>query len=183
MLKCAPYIKNLCSSLQSGLWKEGSSNPNGPSSLPGSPIRRPRNEVKVQPPSPTRSEGTGVAAVSMEAEDLTDGGSSSTTRGSRQLEAVSRQLEAVSMPTLLAQTNLKGEEVITTVVKSDMSHVLRKLRPESPDVTRAAKKLELSKNNHLGAIAKVRCPPGRGLESPTTSTSSSITSNASSSQK
>ena len=82
MLKCAPYIKNLCSSLQSGLWKEGSSNPNGPSSLPGSPIRRPRNEVKVQPPSPTRSEGTGVAAVSMEAEDLTDGGSL-TTRGSR----------------------------------------------------------------------------------------------------
>ena len=87
------------------------------------------------------------------------------------------------MPTLLAQTNLKGEEVITTVVKSDMSHVLRKLRPESPDVTRAAKKLELSKNNHLGAIAKVRQAPGRGLESPTTSTSSSITSNASSSQK
>ena len=168
MLKCAPYIKNLCSSLQSGLWKEASSNPNGPSSLPGSPIRRPRNEAKVQPPSPTRSEGTGVAVS--EAED-TDGFS---TRGCT--------LEAVSMPTLLAQTNLKGEEVITTVVKSDMSHVLRKLRPESPDVTRAAKKLELSKNNHLGAIAKVR-PVGRGLESPTTSTSSSITSNASSSQK
>ena len=183
MLKCAPYIKNLCSSLQSGLWKEASSNPNGPSSLPGSPIRRHRNEVKVQPPSPTRSEGTGVAVS--EAEDvlcaITDGGSS-TTRGHRGCSS-RQQLEAVSMPTLLAQTNLKGEEVITTVVKSDMSHVLRKLRPESPDVTRAAKKLELSKNNHLGAIAKVRQAPGRGLESPTTSTSSSITSNASSSQK
>ena len=133
--------------------------------ISGAPIRRrPRNnEPKVHPPSPTRSEGTGVAS-----------------------EENPRGLEAVSMPTLLAQTAVNGHgEVITTVVKSDMTHVLRKLRPaeerpDSPDVTRAAKKLELSKNNHLGAIAKVR---SRGLESPTTSTSSSTTSNASSSQK
>ena len=159
MLKCAPYIKNLCSSLQSGLWKEAASSSNGPSSLPGSPIRRPRNEPKVQPPSPTRSEGTGVAS-----EELSN-----------------KCLEAVSMPTLLAQTDLSGNgAVITTVVKSDMTHVLRKVRPESPDVTRAAKKLELSKSNHLGAIAKVR---SRALESPTASITSSITSNASSSQQ
>ena len=85
------------------------------------------------------------------------------------------------MPTLLAQTDLSGNgAVITTVVKSDMTHVLRKVRPESPDVTRAAKKLELSKSNHLGAIAKVR---SRALESPTASITSSITSNASSSQQ
>ena len=41
MLKCAPYIKNLCSSLQSGLWKDLEKNSNSaPSSLPGSPIRQ-----------------------------------------------------------------------------------------------------------------------------------------------
>ena len=168
MLKCAPYIKNLCSSLQSGLWKEASASSNGPSSLPGSPIRRPRHETKVQLPSPTRSEGMGVAS-----------------------EDPGKGLEAMSMPTLLATASdlNGGSEVITTVVKSDMTHVLRKVRPESPDVTRAAKRLEMSKSNHLGAISKLRSRGGGagvilvgGAESPTPSTSSSVTSSASSSQ-
>ena len=101
-----------------------------------------------------------------------------------------RGLEAMSMPTLLATASdlNGGSEVITTVVKSDMTHVLRKVRPESPDVTRAAKRLEMSKSNRLGAISKLRSRGGGaavilvgGAESPTTSTSS-VTSSASSSQ-
>ncbi len=165
MLKCAPYIKNLCSSLQSGLWKDGPGGPgasNKPSSLPGSPIRRPRHQ-KVQPPSPTRSEG----------------GAPDESRPKNQ------GLEAVSMPVLvLAKTTDKEGEVITTAVKSSGDFLRVHLnpggpgsaRPESPDVTRPAKRLELASNN-LGAIAKVR----QLKESPTTSTTSS--SNSSNSPK
>ena len=40
-----------------------------------------------------------------------------------------------------------------TSVKSDLIHVLKKIRPESPDVTRAAKKLEMARR--LGAISKI----------------------------
>ena len=135
MLKCAPYIKNLCSSLQSGLWKDS----DRPASLPGSPIKRAK---QYDPPSPTRSEGGfGTEKVPRD---------------------VHPQVGASSMPMLVVTSNLDGSEVITTSVKS--SDLLKKLqekeatpRPESPDVTRAAKKLELS--NSLGAISKVRNSP------------------------
>ena len=141
MLKCAPYIKNLCSSLQSGLWKDS----DRPASLPGSPIKRAK---QYDPPSPTRSEG-GFEAHSLPRPP--GGGPKSNI-----------QMGASSMPMLVVTSNLDGSEVITTSVKS--SDLLKKLqekeatpRPESPDVTRAAKKLELS--NSLGAISKVRNSP------------------------
>ena len=41
----------------------------------------------------------------------------------------------------------------TSSIKSDLIHVLKKIRPESPDVTRAAKKLEMARQ--LGAISKI----------------------------
>lgn len=136
MLKCAPYIKNLCSSLQSGLWKDS----DRPASLPGSPIKRAK---QYDPPSPTRSEGGfGTEKVPRD---------------------VHPQVGASSMPMLVVTSNLDGSEVITTSVKSTSTlELLKKLqevnpRPESPDVTRAAKKLELS--NSLGAISKVRNSP------------------------
>ena len=135
MLKCAPYIKNLCSSLQSGLWKDS----DRPASLPGSPIKRAK---QYDPPSPTRSEGGfGTEKVPRD---------------------VHPQVGASSMPMLVVTSNLDGSEVITTSTASvkSSSALLKKLqppRPESPDVTRAAKKLELS--NSLGAISKVRNSP------------------------
>ena len=133
MLKCAPYIKSLCSSLQSGLWKDT----DRPSSLPGSPIKRAK---QYDPPSPTRSEGGGHGYEAM----------GSLPRPER---------PAHSMPMLLVTAKCDGSEVITTSVKSS-ADLLRKLeRPESPDVTRVAKKLELS--NSLGAISKVRNSPTR----------------------
>ena len=152
MLKCAPYIKNLCSSLQSGLWKEANSRDGGlPSSLPGSPIRRQARGGHHEAPSPTRSEG---------------GGSE---------QRPGANLEAVSMPVLMvSRTTEKDGEVITTAVKPSES-LLKK--PESPDVTRVAKKLELS--NSLGAISKVRMM--RLSESSSSPTASTTSSNSSSS--
>ena len=145
MLKCAPYIKNLCSSLQSGLWKDS----DRPASLPGSPIKRAK---QYDPPSPTRSEGgagTWTEKVPREVH--------------QQVHPGVGQMGASSMPMLVVTSNLDGSEVITTSVKSTSTlELLKKLqevnpRPESPDVTRAAKKLELS--NSLGAISKVRNSP------------------------
>ena len=134
MLKCAPYIKNLCSSLQSGLWKDS----DRPSSLPGSPIKRAK---QYEPPSPTRSEGGGAAWP-------------------EEAGSLPRASKVKSMPMLVVTSKLDGSEVITTSVKSS-SELLRKLeRPESPDVTRVAKKLELQANN-LGAISKIRNSPTR----------------------
>ena len=172
MLKCAPYIKNLCSSLQSGLWKEASANPNSaPSSLPGSPIRRSRNGRSQQDtnlPSPTRSEGGAP-------EELRQA-------NSKNPRSSGVGLEAVSMPVLVvARTTDKEGEVITTAVKSTCSDLmLKNSRPESPDVTRPAKKLEL--NNSLGAISKVRLTMQQRknyfVESPTASTTSSNSSSS-----
>lgn len=160
MLKCAPYIKNLCSSLQSGLWKDQqnlpSSSNNLPSSLPGSPIRR--GQHRKQQASPTRSEGGGVP------EDQV-----------HHYKKPQHGLEAVSMPVLVAKITDKEGEVITTAVKG--SDFLSKVnRPESPDVTRPAKKLE--NQQLLGAISKVRLLKNNSsltiaAESPTTSTASS----------
>ncbi len=187
MLKCAPYIKNLCSSLQSGLWKEGG--PGG--SLPGSPIKRAKNNPNP-PPSPTRSEGAGEGNCEL------------------QYEKSKKGLEAISMPTLVGHggntlivtCTERGDqsEVITSVVRSDLTNVLRKLRPESPDVTRAAKKLELANNvgssptsssnsgsssssgASTGAISKVKRlqQPQIQISSPTASTSSTASTTSSS---
>ena len=133
MLKCAPYIKNLCSSLQSGLWKDA----DRPSSLPGSPIKRAK---QYEPPSPTRSEGGGAAWP-------------------EEAHSLPRGTKVKSMPMLVVTSKLDGSEVITTSVKPS-SDLLRKLeRPESPDVTRVAKKLELQASKDLGAISKVRNSP------------------------
>lgn len=52
MLRCAPYIKSLCNSLNSHWLSDGVTS----SSLPGSPVKR------AVAPSPTRSEGGGVPA-------------------------------------------------------------------------------------------------------------------------
>jgi hypothetical protein len=100
------------------------------------------------------------------------------------------------MPTLLAMhvrtTNNEGE-VITTAVKSSenlikinqkLTRKTTKLRPESPDVTRAAKKLEMTRQcnssatmavGSLGAIAKVKSR----MESPTASTASTASNGSS----
>ena len=64
---------------------------------------------------------------------------------------------------LMVSTTSKEGEVVTQIVqpaqsnagssmKSDLIQALKKIRPESPDVTRAAKRFELAKQQ--GAIAK-----------------------------
>ena len=208
MLKCAPYIKNLCSSLHSGWWRDGTS------SLPGSPIRQPINL-----PSPTRSEN--AASFAKSHSDLSEHDAHRTTGdecvdydhlyitqssteepnqgvietqlGSNlfisQTPSQQNNLEDVKITSLLspqpsipvvntstAVVSISGNgEIVTSVivnqpqsslqnkfspygkpetaVKSDLIHVLKKIRPESPDVTRAAKKLEMARR--LGAISKI----------------------------
>ena len=123
-------------------------------------------------PSPTRSEG-GAPEELRQALELAQTAASKNPRSS------GLGLEAVSMPVLVvARTTDKDGEVITTAVKSTVSELMlmKNQRPESPDVTRIAKKLEL--NNSLGAICKVRrnhCV----VESPTASTTSSNSSSSS----
>ena len=205
MLKCAPYIKSLCSSLHSGLWRDGTS------SLPGSPIRHP-----VNVPSPTRSENAAAfASFNNDMSNLTQATisddydtlyvtkptieriSTSAIELHQNPNSVrppnrSHNLEDVKMTSLLSHkpastTNTSSAvvsisengDVVTSVivnqpqssihvksspcgkpetppstsVKSDLIHVFKKIRPESPDVTRAAKKLEMARR--LGAISKV----------------------------
>ena len=147
--------------------------------MPGSPIRRPKN-TQHQPPSPTRSEGAPEALPTSE---------------------VKKGLEAISMPTLvgprgntlMVTVSDRGDgssgEVVTSVVKSnDLTNVLKKLRPESPDITRTAKRLEQEQTANgganTGAIAKVKKQPLSGvivISSPTASTASSTASTTSSS--
>ena len=218
MLKCAPYIKSLCSSLHSGWWKDGTS------SLPGSPVRHP-----VPLPSPTRSENAaGLTSFrdDLTKDDDTDGDENNgydsiqitqlSSRGhpmgscpelhrkgsvgdapgvngdARQIHKSS--LADVHISSLLspqplpptatnsstAVVSLTGNgEIVTSVivnqpkstshssnkseksgaarsetsVKSDLINVLKKIRPESPDVTRAAKRLEMARRQ--GAISKI----------------------------
>ena len=213
MLKCAPYIKSLCSSLHSGLWRDGTS------SLPGSPVKH-----RVTLPSPTRSENAaGFASIASETDSdemfkstgdecinyttLTamkpisenESKNACTTGSNIELTQIASQgpqqnnLAGVKINSLLspqpsstnsvaspstAVVSISGNgEVVTSVivnqphssnkpspcgsrpefgssssVKSDLIHVLKKIRPESPDVTRAAKKLEMARR--LGAISK-----------------------------
>ena len=152
MLKCAPYIKSLCSSIHNGLWREGTS------SLPGSPVRQ------VLVPSPTRSEGGAIKPRA-----LSPGGDRNNDYDDEDDEvvAVSEKGEVIlKRPSLVVSTTDKeGEYATSTVinsqpsatVKSDLINALKKIRPESPDLTRAAKRLELAKKqNKLGAISKKR---------------------------
>ena len=216
MLKCAPYIKSLCSSLHSGWWRDGTS------SLPGSPVRH-----RVTLPSPTRSENAaGFASIESELDkddvcrstgdecinyttlnimkpipehqsqtDFTTGSNLELTQiasqGPQQNDLADVKIHSLLSPqpsstnssgsTSTAVVSISGNgEVVTSVivnqphsslhnkpspcgnrtenfgssssVKSDLIHVLKKIRPESPDVTRAAKKLEMARR--LGAISK-----------------------------
>ena len=215
MLKCAPYIKSLCSSLHSGWWRDGTS------SLPGSPVRH-----RVTLPSPTRSENAaGFASIDSEMDkddavkstgdecinyttlnvikpitenpvkgDSTSGSNLELTQiasqGSHQNDLADVKINSLLSPqppssnsaasTSTAVVSISGNgEVVTSVivnqphctlqnkpspcgsrpevnsgssVKSDLIHVFKKIRPESPDVTRAAKKLEMARR--LGAISK-----------------------------
>ena len=212
MLKCAPYIKTLCSSvLHSGWWRE-----DGTSSLPGSPIRH-----KVNLPSPTRSEN--AAAFTSRYDDLnenenpkaigdecidydeiyitaisTQHKNKNGIEGNRHGHVDKEELSQVSQHHDLADVKISSllppsptpkiktstavvslssnGEIVTSVIvdqpktsasnkpnmspksetlsiKSDLIHVLKKIRPESPDVTRAAKKLEMARQ--LGAISKI----------------------------
>ena len=215
MLKCAPYIKSLCSSLHSGWWRDGTS------SLPGSPVRHP-----VTLPSPTRSENAaGFASINHDLgekenqrtigdecidydniyitklsamEQPNKGGGIESNRendpilvtgGSLSQIPQQHDLGDVKIASLLspqtssaittstAVVSISGNgEIVTSVivnqpqtsslnklsscgkseptsVKSDLIHVLKKIRPDSPDVTRAAKRLEMARR--LGAISKI----------------------------
>ena len=215
MLKCAPYIKSLCSSLHSGWWRDGTS------SLPGSPIRH-----RVTLPSPTRSENAaGFASIESElskddiskstgdecinytslnvgtpiSENLSKCDSATgsnleltqiTPQGAHQNDLSDVKINSILSPqpsstnsganTSTAVVSISGNgDIVTSVivnqphssfqnkpspcgsrpeintgysVKSVLIHVFKKIRPESPDVTRAAKKLEMARR--LGAISK-----------------------------
>ena len=212
MLKCAPYIKSLCSSLHSGWWRDGTS------SLPGSPIRHP-----VTLPSPTRSENAAGLAFGAHdfsksenhipsgdecidydnlyivnpitkqlGQNITEAHSDTNlviTQTPQQNDLADVKLNSLLSPPQPSSTanastavvSISGNgEIVTSVivnqpqsslhnkpsssvrhqdmqssppVKSDLIHVLKKIRPESPDVTRAAKKLEMARR--LGAISKI----------------------------
>lgn len=110
MFKCAPYIKNICNSINTTWWRDGTS------SLPASPLRQP-----WQLPSPTRSEtadseealgGTGAQARLMpppirEEPDGCSGGGHGHLR--------SRQ-RGISMPSLVATTTVDANGVASTEV-------------------------------------------------------------------
>ena len=153
MLKCAPYIKSLCSSLHSGIWREGTS------SLPGSPVKQ------VVVPSPTRSEGAGSLGLGeKDSVELAEVDEILCTEKCEDGSAVVRMTSAPNAASLVVSTTDREGEYITAAViqqqpcssvKSDLIQALKKIRPESPDVTRAAKRLELAKKqNQLGAISK-----------------------------
>ena len=227
MLKCAPYIKSLCSSLHTGWWREGTS------SLPGSPVRQ-----HITLPSPTRSENAAAFAninsdisgreahrttgdecvdydniyITQSSTEEPNQGVMETQLGSNlyisQTQIQPNNLEDVKITSLLspqpsipavnsstAVVSISGNgEIVTSVivnqpqsslqtklspygkpessgpssVKSDLIHVLKKIRPESPDVTRAAKKLEMARR--LGAISKIPKQPHHQYDIKDTST-------------
>ena len=185
MLKCTPYIKSICNSLNSALlWKDGSN------SLPASPNHQP-----WPPPSPTRSEsgvnydsskcgaGGGVGGVppappppiqterellmfastepdgtvkttlvDVDCASVVHGGSSTTLTACPASNLINVSGGGSNLSINSPSSSIKSS-------KTDLiNHVLfKKIRPESPDVTRAAKKMENMRN--LGAISKIPSSP------------------------
>ena len=160
-MKCAPYIKNLCNSLHS--WREGGS-------LPGSPVK-----LAVSVPSPTKSEGDSTENVLLpphpveeeddeilcteKAEDGSVVAVRMTGAGDAAGSCASGHATSTHKTSIVVSATPEGEIVTSAVVqqqpssmKSDLIQALKKIRPESPDVTRAAKRFELAKQQ--GAIAK-----------------------------
>jgi hypothetical protein len=166
MFKCAPYIKNICSSINTTWWRD-----DGTSSLPPSPIRQSWNNQQRQngeggnqllPPPPCPSPSRSETAVTL--------------RGGLEEEEDERLLwsaehhHALSMPSLVATTTVDKDGIASSEVTmcliappavrhqplpaADLlSGLKRAQRPTSPDVTRSAMKLEREKQ--LGAIPKI----------------------------
>lgn len=169
-MKCAPYIKNLCNSLHS--WREGGSLPGSPVKLAvvvPSPTKSEGGEgtsgesLAIGPQLPNMAEDEDEILCSEKAED----GSVVAVRMTAAAQAAGCSATGASAnhktSLVVSTTGTEGEYVTTTVpsvvqqqptssMKSDLIQALKKIRPESPDVTRAAKRFEMAKQQ--GAIAK-----------------------------
>lgn len=186
MFKCAPYIKTICHNLghPGAWWRDGTS------SLPASPIRQSWQSNGTAngdiDKSPTRSEldrpidyeGHSLKVPVRSEGDL---------RGLRFRDdfddngGFENELPTLVATTVVDKDGVVKSEVTMQVVpqpnrllpkSSDLVESSNKVRPDSPDVTRVAKKLEEEckrGNVSLGAIPK----DISRLESPTITTSSS----------
>lgn len=182
MFKCAPYIKNICNSINTTWWREGTS------SLPASPVHQ-----SWRIPSPTRSEGgteleqpvkddlelTGLSMPSLVATTMVDKDGVASTQVTMSLVSPSAASDTPSgstlstcspsvitappppgsvgtiVPVILnkeSSSPLHHHSMCPNNRQADLLQNIRKVRPDSPDVTRAAKRFERAKN--LGAIPK-----------------------------
>ena len=177
-MKCAPYIKNLCNSLHS--WREGGSLPGSPVKLAVVVPSPTRSEGGTSEPSSSGNPDSKLCPVTTAGagggnSDTVDFGEDddeilSTERSAdgrvlavRMSQGGTATLNLATSHGLMVSTTSKEGEVVTQIVqpaqsnagssmKSDLIQALKKIRPESPDVTRAAKRFELAKQQ--GAIAK-----------------------------
>ena len=177
-MKCAPYIKNLCNSLHS--WREGGSLPGSPVKLAVVVPSPTRSEGGTSEPSSSGNPDSKLCPVTTAGagcgnSDTVDFGEDddeilSTERSAdgsvlavRMSQGGTTTSNLATSHGLMVSTTCKEGEVVTQIVqpaqsnagssmKSDLIQALKKIRPESPDVTRAAKRFELAKQQ--GAIAK-----------------------------
>ena len=177
-MKCAPYIKNLCNSLHS--WREGGSLPGSPVKLAVVVPSPTRSEGGTSEPSssgnpdnlcPVTTAGAGggnsdaVGHTDFEDDEIlsTERSADGSVLAVRMSQGGTTTSNLATSHGLMVSTTSKEGEVVTQIVqpaqssagssmKSDLIQALKKIRPESPDVTRAAKRFELAKQQ--GAIAK-----------------------------
>ena len=179
-MKCAPYIKNLCNSLHS--WREGGSLPGSPVKLAVVVPSPTRSEGGTSEPSSSGNPDSKLSPVTTACArggnsdavghtDFEDDDEILSTERSADGSVLAVRMSQGGTTTsnhatshgLMVSTTSKEGEVVTQIVqpaqsnagssmKSDLIQALKKIRPESPDVTRAAKRFELAKQQ--GAIAK-----------------------------
>ena len=180
-MKCAPYIKNLCNSLHSwreGGSLPGSPvklavvvpSPTRSEGGTSEPSSSGNPDSKLCPVTTAGAGGGNSDAVGHTDFGEDDDEILSTERSAdgsvlavRMSQGGTTTSNLATSHGLMVSTTSKEGEVVTQIVqpaqsnagssmKSDLIQALKKIRPESPDVTRAAKRFELAKQQ--GAIAK-----------------------------